>query len=198
MWNPKCITVDWTDRYCQNRRNPRVDGYKFGFSLPRVSGSGFWTGLELNQPVFAVQTRTAGGLPRPVANTRHHTDIHAHYRTIDCLKRKKYQIYKNKHKFQNIRYSPLQFTHTAITGCWICSFDKILLWNYNNQSILWIYGWICCTTHWQLTRFWQDRNSPSNCTQSDCSGVLWTWTPNLAMVLFQLRLDPEASIWNCW
>jgi len=25
--------------------------------------------LEPNQPVFVVQTRTAGGLPRPVANT---------------------------------------------------------------------------------------------------------------------------------
>jgi len=53
----------------QTRRNPRIDGYRSGFGPPRVSGSGFWTVLEPNRPVLAVQTRTAGGLPRPVANT---------------------------------------------------------------------------------------------------------------------------------
>jgi hypothetical protein len=58
-----------TDGCSQTRRNPRVDGYGSGFGPPRVSGSGFWTGLELNRPVFAVQTRTAGGLPGPVAHT---------------------------------------------------------------------------------------------------------------------------------
>jgi len=58
-----------TDGSSQTRRNPRVDRYGTGFGLTRVSGSGFWTGLEPNQPVFAVQTRTAGGLPGPVANT---------------------------------------------------------------------------------------------------------------------------------
>ena len=54
----------------QTRRNPQVDGSGSGFDLPRVSGSGFWTGLEPNRPVFVVQTRTVGGLPTPVANTR--------------------------------------------------------------------------------------------------------------------------------
>jgi hypothetical protein len=28
-------------------------------------------GLELNRPVFAVQTQTAGGVPGPVASTRY-------------------------------------------------------------------------------------------------------------------------------
>jgi len=58
-----------TDGSSQTRRNPRVDGYGSGFGPPRVCGSGFWPVLEPNQPVFAVQTRTAGGLPGPVANT---------------------------------------------------------------------------------------------------------------------------------
>ena len=58
-----------TDGSSQTRRNPRVDGYGSGFGLPRVCGSGFWMVLEPNRPLFAVQTRTAGGLPRPVANT---------------------------------------------------------------------------------------------------------------------------------
>jgi len=58
-----------TDRSSKTRRNPRVDGYGSGFGPPRISGSGFWTVLELNRPVFAGQTRIAGGLPEPVANT---------------------------------------------------------------------------------------------------------------------------------
>jgi len=58
-----------TDGSSQSRRKPRVDGYGSWFGPPRVSGSGFWTVLEPNRPVFAVQTPTAGGLPGPVANT---------------------------------------------------------------------------------------------------------------------------------
>jgi len=58
-----------TDGSSQTRRNPRVDGYGSGFGPPRVSGSGFWTVLEPNRPGCAVQTRIAGGLPGPVANT---------------------------------------------------------------------------------------------------------------------------------
>jgi len=58
-----------TDGSSQTRQIPRVEGYGSGFGLPRVSCSGFWMGLEPNRPVFAVQTRTAGGLPAPVAYT---------------------------------------------------------------------------------------------------------------------------------
>ena len=58
-----------TDGSSQTRRNPLVDGYGSGFGLPRVSWSVFWPGLEPNWSVFGVQTRTAGGLPGPVANT---------------------------------------------------------------------------------------------------------------------------------
>jgi len=54
---------------CQTRRNLRVDVYASGYGLPRVSGRGFWTGLEPNRLVFALETRTAGLLPGPVANT---------------------------------------------------------------------------------------------------------------------------------
>jgi len=53
----------------QTQQNPQVDGYGAGFGPPRSCGSGFWTFLEPNKTVFPVQTRTAGGLPRPVANT---------------------------------------------------------------------------------------------------------------------------------
>jgi len=63
----------------QTRRNLRVDGYGSGFCPPRVCGSGFWTVLEPHRPVFAVQTRTAGGLPGPIANTRHQ------YHALRCI-----------------------------------------------------------------------------------------------------------------
>jgi len=42
------------------------------FGLPRSHGSGVWTVLEPNHTVFPVQTRTAGGLPGPVATTSCH------------------------------------------------------------------------------------------------------------------------------
>jgi len=59
-----------TDGSSQTRRNLRVDGYGSGFGPPWVCGSGFWTVLQPNRPVFAVHTRTAGGLPGPVSNTK--------------------------------------------------------------------------------------------------------------------------------
>jgi len=60
------IGTDWSS---QTRRNPGVDGYEAGFGPPRSSGPGFWMVLERNRTVVPVQTRTAGGLPRPVAHT---------------------------------------------------------------------------------------------------------------------------------
>ena len=60
------IGLDWSSR---TRRNLRVDGCGSGSGPPRVSGTGFWPGLQPNRPVYAVQTRTAGRLPGPVPNT---------------------------------------------------------------------------------------------------------------------------------
>jgi hypothetical protein len=57
------------NRACQTRQNPGVDRYGSGIGAPRVNWSCFWPGLERNRPVFAVQTRTTGGLPWAVANT---------------------------------------------------------------------------------------------------------------------------------
>jgi len=62
-----------TDGSSQTQRNPRVDGYGSGFGPPRVCGSGLWPVLEPYRPVFAVQTRTAGGLPGPISNTSRNT-----------------------------------------------------------------------------------------------------------------------------
>jgi len=58
-----------TDGSNLTRQNQRVDGYGSGFGPPRLSRSGFWTVLEPNRPVFAGQTRTAGRLPGPIADT---------------------------------------------------------------------------------------------------------------------------------
>ena len=59
-----------TDRSSHTCQDLRVDRYASGFGQPSVSWSCSWTGLELNWPVFAVQTRTTDRLPGPVANTR--------------------------------------------------------------------------------------------------------------------------------
>jgi len=58
-----------TDGSSQTQRNLSVDRYGSRFGLPRVCRSGFWMVLETNRPIFGVQTRTARGLPGPVANT---------------------------------------------------------------------------------------------------------------------------------
>jgi len=61
-----------TDGSSQIRQTPRVVGFGSGLGLPRSRCSGFWTGLEPNQPLCVVNTRTAGGLSRQVANTTQH------------------------------------------------------------------------------------------------------------------------------
>jgi len=68
----------------QTRRNPQVDEYGSGFGPPRDTGSGFWPCLEPNRPVFALQTRSTGGLPGPVANTIH-SGPHTTFSRLSCL-----------------------------------------------------------------------------------------------------------------
>jgi len=58
-----------TDGCSQTQQNPWVDSYRSWFGPPRLSGSGFWTGPEPKRPVFEGQTRIAGGLPGPIANS---------------------------------------------------------------------------------------------------------------------------------
>ena len=55
-------------------RNQWVDGNRSVCGPPRVSGSGFWTGLEQNWPSFAVQPQTAGGFPGPIAIADHNCE----------------------------------------------------------------------------------------------------------------------------
>ena len=64
-WEPEI----GTDKSIQIRHNPLVDRYGYWFGLQRSCGSGFWTVLEPNRTISAVQSQTASGLPEPVANT---------------------------------------------------------------------------------------------------------------------------------
>jgi len=77
----KCETrhaepVIGTDWFSQTQHNRQVDRYVSVFGPPRVCGSYFWTGLELDWHIFAVQIRTAGWLPAPIANTTHYTSVY--------------------------------------------------------------------------------------------------------------------------
>jgi len=58
-----------TDTSSQTRWNTRGDGYGSSLGLPTVCWLGIGMGQELNRPVYAVQSRTACGLPGPVVNT---------------------------------------------------------------------------------------------------------------------------------
>jgi len=69
-------------RVCKNDALPYVEPSQKTTGLcpvrvttpPRQSSSGLWTGLEPNQTVFPVQTRTTWGIPRPIANTIHYAN----------------------------------------------------------------------------------------------------------------------------
>jgi len=52
------------------RQTPLVHRYGSSFAPPRCSMSGFWRCLEPNWTVSVARIRTAGRLPRPVANTQ--------------------------------------------------------------------------------------------------------------------------------
>jgi len=58
-----------TDGLSPSRQNALVDGYESGLKPPRRSWLTFWTVQGMNRTSFAVWTRTAGGLPGPVAIT---------------------------------------------------------------------------------------------------------------------------------
>jgi len=62
-----------TEGSSQTRHNPQIDRYGSRFGPRWRSRSGFWTVLEPNGTSILIRTRTAGGLPGPVANTTHST-----------------------------------------------------------------------------------------------------------------------------
>jgi len=66
----------------QTWQNLLLDGYRSGFGHRKSSGSGLWTGLPPNWPIFPVQTQTAGWLAGPVAPITH--AISWCNKTCDC------------------------------------------------------------------------------------------------------------------
>ena len=78
------------------------------------------------------------------------------------------------------RYCKLQSMQTHIIGCWKRDFDKILLTNSKNKSLIWIYGWTRWATRWQLTQFRWIGSLPTNRSRVDSPGIVTTWTANLA------------------
>jgi len=90
-----------TDGSGHTRQNPRVDGYGSAFGPLGVWGSGFWTVLEPNRPIFAVQTRTAGGLPRPVGNTMWEWILQECYCACPCHRAKSRSVRKTTNMFKS-------------------------------------------------------------------------------------------------
>jgi len=89
-----------------------------GLARQVISWLGFWTGQEPNQPIFAVQTQTAGGLPGPSANTngeysgkKFHTDQRAVAVT-----------------YIHWRLPGLR-SHVAVTPMRPCPFISFILWS---------------------------------------------------------------------
>jgi len=94
-----------TDGSSQTRQNPQVDWYGSRLGLPRLSGSGFWMVLELNRPVFAGQTWTAGRSPGPVANTSQCCSV-------------VFQPAKSEPDYLECLYSPVQHHPALLNYIW--------------------------------------------------------------------------------
>jgi len=111
------------DGSSQTQRKPWVDGYAAGFAPPRRSGSGFWTVLEPNRTVIPVHTRTAGGSPGLVADTRSSTStVEQHSGWNDLVSSEWDQhFYFVSSSWLRFRWSLLQWV-----GCdWIAGMERI-------------------------------------------------------------------------
>ena len=126
-------------------------------------------------------------------------DHRVHNRIIDCTDRQQYNISKVKHRFQINRYCKLECMQKHTIGCWNRDFDKILLTNSKNNSLIWIYGWTRWATCWQPAQFRRVGSSLMNCVGVDGSGLVITGTANLAMLRFGPGPGPEVKVRNrCW
>jgi len=120
----------------------------------------------------------------------------AHNRTIDSLVTQKHTTDIEKYWFQNNQDCNLQTMQKVIIGCWKYNFDKIVLWNSKNKTIIWIYTLTRWTTCWQPARFRRVMRCPSSRTRIHGSGVLTTRTTNLKWGRFRPEPGPEALVQN--
>ena len=81
-----------------------------------------------------------------------------------------------------------------IISCSKCDFDKILLTNSKNLSLISIYRW----TRWHPAQLGLVGSIPLNHTRVDGSDLSKTQTPNLAMVCFGPGRGPKVTFRNCF
>ena len=101
--------------------------------------------------------------------SRHHANLCVDYVIIDHPDTQQYNIWKVKHRFQTNRYCKLQSMPKHNIGCWKRDFNKILLTNSTNMSLIWMNGWTGCATSRQCTQFRRVGSLRSNCTRVDGS-----------------------------
>ena len=71
-----------------------------------------------------------------------------------------------------------------IIGCWKHDFDKILLTNCKNKSLIWIYRWTLWGSRWQPTRFGHVGWLPSNHTGVESASLLTSRAANVLTVQY--------------
>jgi len=147
------------DGCSQTRRNPWVDRYRSRFGPPGVSGWGFWPGLESNRPVFAVQTRIAGGLPGPVANTTDEsnltiTRIFNQYNTLKLL---------HALNFYYSKFSPTEQNYTTCDHELVAIVERMKQWKLSLKGAMYKVLMQCdCKI--------QSTSKPPNCSPEDKPG----------------------------
>jgi len=112
------------------------------------------------------------------------------------LDRRRYNLFKDKHRFKINRYRKLQNMHKHIIGCWKCDFDKILLTNCKYRSRIWIYRWTHWSTLWQPAHSRRVQTIPSNSTWVDSLGLWMSRSAMLATVRFGHFPRPKVMVRN--
>jgi len=128
--------------------------------------------------------------------TSHRANLLVHNGIIDPHHWQKYNIPNVKFWFQINLYCKLQSIQQHIIRCWKRHFNKIQLTNSKMKIPIWIYRWTRWATCWQPAQFGRVRSFPLNRTPVDGSGLLTTWTANLATVRFGPGRGPNVTVRN--
>jgi hypothetical protein len=85
---------------------------------------------------------------------RHCMGIWAFNWPIDLLHSQKYNILKKTPQFIYYWYRNLKNMNNVIAGCQRIDFERVLLSNSNNKSVICIYRWTGRTISWSPVQFW--------------------------------------------
>jgi len=90
----------------------------------------------------------------------------------------------------------MEYMQNENPGWRIIDFDWVLYAHTKGKQIIYIHRWTSCTTHCEPAHFSRVGRCRLKRTRIDHSGLLTTWTANLAPVWFQPGPCPKVTVQN--